>query len=132
MRSCCVVLFLSFVALPITAQRPAVFISASTPEGELLQQIRNEADPAKKLALAEQFLAKYAYHDGVPGVYTEMLATWTKTGEFDKAMDTAEKLLEKEPADLEPALAAVKAAETGCPVSKLFKTEISVTARLES
>jgi osmotically inducible protein OsmC len=28
--------------------------------------------------------------------------------------------------------AAVKAAETGCPVSKLFKTEISVTARLDS
>src|SRR6266849_6383783 len=28
--------------------------------------------------------------------------------------------------------AAVKAAETGCPVSKLFKAEISVTARLES
>jgi osmotically inducible protein OsmC len=26
--------------------------------------------------------------------------------------------------------AAVKAAETGCPVSKLFKTEISVNARL--
>src|SRR5687768_6041808 len=28
--------------------------------------------------------------------------------------------------------AAVKAAETGCPVSKLFKAEISVNARLES
>lgn len=28
--------------------------------------------------------------------------------------------------------AAAKAAETGCPVSKLFKTKISVTARLES
>jgi osmotically inducible protein OsmC len=28
--------------------------------------------------------------------------------------------------------AAVKAAETGCPVSKLFKTEITVNARLES
>jgi len=28
--------------------------------------------------------------------------------------------------------AAVKAAETGCPVSKLFKTEISVSARLQS
>jgi osmotically inducible protein OsmC len=28
--------------------------------------------------------------------------------------------------------AAVKAAETGCPVSKLFKTEISVSARLHS
>ena len=28
--------------------------------------------------------------------------------------------------------AAVKAAETGCPVSQLFKAEISVSARLES
>jgi osmotically inducible protein OsmC len=28
--------------------------------------------------------------------------------------------------------AAVKAAETGCPVSRLFKAEISVTARLAS
>ena len=28
--------------------------------------------------------------------------------------------------------AAVKAAETGCPVSKLFKADISVSARLES
>jgi len=28
--------------------------------------------------------------------------------------------------------AAVKAAETGCPVSKLFKTEISVSAKLNS
>jgi lipoyl-dependent peroxiredoxin len=28
--------------------------------------------------------------------------------------------------------AAVKAAETGCPVSKLFKAEISISARLES
>lgn len=28
--------------------------------------------------------------------------------------------------------AAVKAAETGCPVSKLFKAEITVTARLEA
>jgi osmotically inducible protein OsmC len=27
---------------------------------------------------------------------------------------------------------AVKAAETGCPVSKLFKTEITVTSRLQS
>ena len=28
--------------------------------------------------------------------------------------------------------AAVKAAETGCPVSKLFKAEITVSARLQS
>ena len=35
-------------------------------------------------------------------------------------------------ADQEKFDAAVKAAETGCPVSRLFKVEISVSARLES
>jgi lipoyl-dependent peroxiredoxin len=35
-------------------------------------------------------------------------------------------------ADREKFDAAVKAAETGCPVSRLFKAEISVSARLES
>jgi lipoyl-dependent peroxiredoxin len=35
-------------------------------------------------------------------------------------------------ADQEKFAAAVKAAETGCPVSKLFKAEISVNARLET
>ena len=35
-------------------------------------------------------------------------------------------------ADQEKFDAAVKAAETGCPVSRLFKAEISVDARLES
>ena len=35
-------------------------------------------------------------------------------------------------ADMAKFDAAVKAAETGCPVSKLFKAEISVSSRLES
>ena len=35
-------------------------------------------------------------------------------------------------ADRDKFSAAVKAAETGCPVSKLFKADISVNARLES
>ena len=34
-------------------------------------------------------------------------------------------------ADRQKVDAAIKAAETGCPVSKLFKAEISVTARVE-
>jgi tetratricopeptide (TPR) repeat protein len=111
MRACLVVLFLSWITLPLGAQRPSVAISPTTPDGSLLQQIRDESDDAKKLALAEQFLAQYPDHEGVPYVYSAMLASWTKTGEFDKAMATAEKLLAKDPADLEPALAAVKAAE---------------------
>jgi tetratricopeptide (TPR) repeat protein len=111
MRLSCVVLLLSFAVLPLTGQRRSVTISAISPEGRLLAEIRNEPDDTKKLALAEKFLAEYPKHEGVPGVYAEMLASWTKTGQFDKAMDTGEKLLAQDPGDLEPALAALKAAE---------------------
>jgi hypothetical protein len=111
MRFCCAVLFLSLMVLPLAAQRRSVTISSISPEGRLLDQIRNEPDDTKKLALAEKFLAEYPKHEGVPGVYAEMLASWTKTGQFDKAMDTGEKLLAGDPGDLEPALAALKAAE---------------------
>lgn len=111
MRPHYVVLLLSLAVLPLAGQRRSVTISAISPEGRLLEQIRNESDDAKKLALAEQFLAQYPKHEGVPGVYAEMLASWTKSGQFDKAMETAEKLLAQDPGDLEPALAALKAAE---------------------
>ncbi len=111
MRLSCVVLLLSLSILPLLGQRRSVTISAVTPEGRLLGEIRSESDDTKKLALAEKFLAEYPKHEGVPGVYAEMLASWTKTGQFDKAMDTAEKLLAQDPGDLEPALAALKAAE---------------------
>jgi tetratricopeptide (TPR) repeat protein len=111
MRLSCVVLLLSFAVLPLTGQRRSVTISAISPEGRLLAEIRNEPDDKKKLELAEKFLAEYPKHEGVPGVYAEMLASWTKTGQFDKAMDTGEKLLAQDPGDLEPALAALKAAE---------------------
>jgi tetratricopeptide (TPR) repeat protein len=111
MRTCFAALLLFSMALPLGAQRPSVTISTATPEGRMLQQLREESDDAKKLALAEQFLAQYPDHEGVPWVYSEMLASWTKTGQFDRVMATAEKLLAKDPTDLEPALAAVKAAE---------------------
>ena len=111
MRAWCVVLFLWLVALPLGAQRRSVTISPTTPEGRLLQQVRDESDDTKKLALAEQFLAQYPKHEGVPYVYLEMVGSWTKLGQFDKAMAGAEKLLAEDPNDLEPALAAVKAAE---------------------
>ncbi len=111
MRACLASAFLLLMVLPLGAQRRSVTISTASPEGRMLQQLREESDDAKKLALADQFLKQYPDHEGVPYVYSEMLASWTKTGQFDNVMSTAEKLLAKEPTDLEPALAAVKAAE---------------------
>ncbi len=113
MRTCSLVLvlFLSFVAASFSAQRQEITINLATPDGRLLQQVRDETDDAKKVALMEQFLAQYPKHEGVAWVYSYMVASCVKLGQFDKAMASAEKLLAQDPTDLEIAFAAVKAAE---------------------
>jgi tetratricopeptide (TPR) repeat protein len=93
------------------AQRQRVDINTETPEGQLLQQIGQESDEAKKLALLEQFTAKYPKHDGIAWVYAQMIPGYTKAGQFDKAMEAGEKLLAIDPQDVEMAHATLKAAE---------------------
>lgn len=75
---------------------------------------------------------------GAAGVTAQKLET-TATITLDKVADSF--AITKSHLDLAATIpgadkakfdAAVKAAETGCPVSKLFKAEISVTARLQS
>lgn len=113
MRTCSLVsvLFLLLMAPSLSAQRHKITINPTTPEGQLLQQVRDEADDAKKAALMEQFLAQYPKHDGAVWVYSQMAVSCANLGQFDKAMTAAEKLLAQDPADLEIAFAAVKAAE---------------------
>ena len=105
------VVLLSLVAAPLGAQRQRVTINSATPEGRLLQQVRDESDDAKKVALMEQFLAQYPNHEGAVWLYTQMVASCAKLGQFDKAMTAAEKALAQDPADVDTAFAAVKAAE---------------------
>ena len=53
MRTCSLVLvlFLSLVAASFSAQRQGITINPATPEGQLLQQVREESNDAKKVAL---------------------------------------------------------------------------------
>jgi tetratricopeptide (TPR) repeat protein len=94
-----------------SAQRQKLTINAETPEGQLLQQIGQESDESKKLALLEQFAAKYPKHEGAAWVYGQMVTAYTKADQFDKAMDAGDKLLAIDPGDLEIAHQALKAAE---------------------
>ncbi|MCC7174500.1 MAG: tetratricopeptide repeat protein [Bryobacterales bacterium] len=105
------VLLLIFPLVPLGAQRQSVVVSGATPEGILIQQIRDESDGAKKMALMDEFLTRYPKHEGVPWVYSEITTTCSGMGQYDKAMAAAGKLLELDPGDLGIALAAVKAAE---------------------
>jgi osmotically inducible protein OsmC len=59
--------------------------------------------------------------------------TFEKAGEHFAITKSHLDLLARVPGAKQPAFdAAVRAAETGCPVSKLFRAEISVDARLDA
>ncbi len=99
------------LALPLAAQRHKVSINAETPEGQLLQQIGQEEDAAKKAALAEQFVSQYPKHESIAWVYENMVDAYTKGNQPAKAMEAGEKLLAIDPGDARTAHAALKAAE---------------------
>ena len=92
-------------------QRQKVNINTETPEGQALQQIGQENDEAKKLALMEDFVAKFPKTENTAWVYAQMQPVYIKTGQYDKAMDAGEKVLAIDPGDLEIAHQNLKAAE---------------------
>ncbi|HTM50968.1 MAG TPA: hypothetical protein VL285_19865 [Bryobacteraceae bacterium] len=86
-------------------------VNAETPEGQLLQQIGQESDEAKKLALMEKFAAAAPKHEGIGWVYEQMQASYVKSGQPDKVIAAGEKLLSLDPDDLEAAHQNLKASE---------------------
>mgnify|MGYP005842709791 CR=1 FL=1 len=105
--------FAFFLAVPNgTAQRHRLStINAETPEGALLQQIGQEEDTAKKLALLEKFAAEHPKHEAILWVYEQQYAAYAKANQFDKALESCDKLLTADPEDARSAHGCLKAAE---------------------
>jgi len=111
MRGLAVASILLLAAVPAASQRYKFTINTETPEGQLLAQIGQEEDASKKLGLLEQFAGKFPKHEAIGWVYSQMVPTYTKTGQFEKALEAGEKVLAIDPGDLESAHAALQAAE---------------------
>lgn len=110
MKSC--VLTLILLALPAFAQQPRqnFVINVGTPEGQLLQQIGQELDDAKKQMLMEDFLNKYPMHEGAPWVCAMLEVDYNQSKDYDKSLAIADKVYAANP-DMDVAYGALKAAE---------------------
>jgi tetratricopeptide (TPR) repeat protein len=86
-------------------------VNTQTPQGQMLQQIGQQTDDAKKLAVAEQFIAKFPNDKAAGWVYEQMQAAYLKTNQPDKAIETGEKLIALDPEDAEASHQNLKAAE---------------------
>src|SRR5579871_118546 len=56
-------------------------INTASPEGQLLQKAGTEEDPAKKLALQEEFVAQYPTHEAAGWVYEQLLNAYVKAND---------------------------------------------------
>lgn len=110
------------------AQRQRFTINTETPEGQLLQQIGEEEDPAKKLALLEKFASEHPKHEAAAWVYAQMVPVSMKLNRFDKAMEAGDRLLELDPSDLHTAHEALKAAEANKVPETLIQWAAKVSA----
>jgi len=90
--------------------RRKVDINTETPEGQLLQQIGQEQDQAKKTALMEDFTAKHPKHNSAAWVWGQLHAAYVKSNQHDKVFTATEKLMSFDPADGEMAYGALQAA----------------------
>jgi hypothetical protein len=106
-------LIFALVWMPIGhAQRHTLGeVNAETPEGQMLQQIGQEQDGAKKLELMEQFVAKHPGHEGAPWVLEQLHIAYAKANQNEKTIETGEKLLALDADDLDASLRNLKAAE---------------------
>lgn len=98
-------------AAPAAAQDYNVVINAESPEGQLMQQIGQEGDAAKKIALMEQFAAQYPKHEGISWVFSQLIPAYAKVNQPAKSLDVGEKLLALHPDDARASLECLKAAE---------------------
>lgn len=103
---------LAFAAGTSFAQRFKIGeVNTEKPEGQLLQQIGQESDNAKKLALMEQFVAKFPTDKALGWVYEQMQAAYVKANQPDKIIETGEKLLALDPEHVAASHECLKAAE---------------------
>lgn len=92
-------------------QRYKASINTETPEGQALQQIGQESDDAKKLALLEKFVETYPKSENLGYVYALLQPIYAKANQPDKVMAMGEKLLAMDATDLDASLQSLKAAE---------------------
>ena len=102
-RWCVVVVFCFFFLLPrANAQMDKLVIPAGTPEDHDLQAISNEQDAAKKLAMYQDFVQKYASNPAAVAYGNWQISqAYQATGDLNKALDYGDKALAGSPRNLD-------------------------------
>ena len=108
-----------------------LLIEIDTQEGQLLQQIDNEKDAAKKFFLLEQFAAQFPNHEAATWVLSHIQQQHLENKNYDKVFETGAKILSIDPLELSAAHNCLRAAEAKkeLPLIRLWSSQTSKVAR---
>jgi tetratricopeptide (TPR) repeat protein len=95
-------LFFQLLAVAASAQIDKIVIPAGTPEDHDLQQISNEQDAAKKLAMYQDFVQKYAANPAAVAYGNwEISQAYQTSGDLKQALEYGDKALAGAPRNLD-------------------------------
>lgn len=96
-----VLFFIAFVITHAGAQVERIVIAAGTDEDRALQEINNEQDASKRLAMYQDFVQKFSSNPQAVAYGNWQLAqAYAATGDFEKSLDSGDKALAGAPRDL--------------------------------
>ncbi|HYP05523.1 MAG TPA: hypothetical protein VER03_04740 [Bryobacteraceae bacterium] len=108
-----------------------LLVEVDTQEGQLLQKIDNEKDPAAKFRLLETFAKEFPNHEAVGWVLSHMQSHYLETKAYDKVFATGTRILSLDALDVAAAHNCLKAAEAmkDLALIKIWSAQTSNIAR---
>lgn len=100
------------VLLPASAGRYKLNIDPEAKEGYMLQLIKQERNPVKKIEMMVQFAEEFPKDENLPWVLEQLIPHYVENKAWDKVFAAGEKLLTVNPLDHEAAYACLRAAES--------------------
>lgn len=100
-----------FMLACLAASGQRLVVESDTVEGNLLQQIDEEQNAAKKLELLEQFAREFPNHEAVTWVLSHLQADSLEKKNYDRVLQLATRILALDPDDVAAAHYALRAVE---------------------
>lgn len=105
-----VILLAMSCGLPLAAQEKQNFtINPNTPEGQMLQNLAQETDDARRISIGQDFLAKYPMNVAAGWVAAQVESSLLTQKDYDKVLQVADMAYANSP-DMDAAYFALKAA----------------------
>lgn len=112
MKACFWIILLWVCTDLVWAQGDLLFVEIDTVEGQLVQEILDEKDNTKRIALLHLFAQNYTKHEAIPWVYRQLQLEAVKEKKVDKVLELGEKIVSLSPGSVEAAHEALQAAES--------------------